>query len=98
MPPMRPDFGMWAACEMQRECGDVPICVFPADEAGFCTDACEVADDCPPAYAEGGSVVCVDVGDTQPVCALDCGGGRGCPAGMRCEEIGLPAGARKLCF
>ncbi|RMG95328.1 MAG: hypothetical protein D6705_13950 [Deltaproteobacteria bacterium] len=94
----RPEVGMWAPCASQAECMDAPICVYPADESGFCTQSCETVADCPEAYAPPSNPTCVDLGDELPMCALDCSGGAGCPPQMRCTAVATPGGERKLCF
>ncbi len=97
-PIERPESGMWSACADQSDCGDLPLCVFPSGELGFCTQSCELDLDCPASYAPPDHPVCVPLGDERPSCALDCGGGVGCPTGMRCLDVDTPEGARKLCF
>jgi len=48
----------------------------------FCTRECETDDDCPSGL-EGGTAVsrCLDWGNGNKVCALDCSLGRSCPEG-----------------
>jgi hypothetical protein len=96
----RPKDGQWSPCEEQPDCSGVEFCVFPMDEAGFCTDACGGAgpDGCPPAYAGSIESSCVGIGGGNEVCALECDDGARCPVGMVCERVELPDGPHALCF
>ena len=100
---MRPADGMFGPCGASDECEPLEFCVFPAGEAGFCTDRCATPTDpdgCDP--SPGGSAVgfCLDIGlpDGDRVCALDCAGGKSCPGGMRCEGIETADGEERVCF
>jgi len=92
--------GMWAACDEDTECTEVPYCAYPADESGFCTRACADPGNvstCGAPDSGTAELVCVDLRETS-VCALDCDDGRACPAHMRCQQVALSHGARWVCF
>lgn len=99
----RPDDGMYAACELSEDCGDLEFCVSPAEELGFCTDACNSANDpsgCDPSPGGAAELTCLEIGtpDGRRVCALDCADDRSCPEGMRCERVQTTSGGRSICF
>lgn len=103
-PGVRPEGpgAMYAACSTVRECAPLEFCVFPTREGGYCASSCAAPDDpspCSAAPGDGAEVSCLDIGlpDGRWVCGLDCSAGA-CPAGMRCEAIGTPDGARDICF
>lgn len=87
----------FASCIDADDC-DGEWCVSPQDEPGFCTQPC-VGGEFSCMLAPGGTAteVCLPVSGEE-VCALDCGGGRSCPAGMRCETISAGGQARSICF
>ena len=85
-----------SACLDEDDCF-VEWCVHPAGEAGFCTFACEGAQDCPAGTGGSATATCLLVAADE-VCALDCAQGRSCPAGMRCEQIETDGQARDICF
>lgn len=90
----------YAACERGDDCLD-EWCLSPANEAGFCTQACDPSDDvsiyCEAATEGTATTVCLQVGG-DAACALDCGGERHCPAGMRCEQVEAQGLERSICF
>jgi hypothetical protein len=105
----RPAAGeMYGSCSSVSMCRPLEFCVFPRGhdgelEEGFCADACVAAGNasqCDPAPGVHASEACLDIGlaDGREVCALDCGRGRQCPGGMRCEGLMTPAGERYICF
>lgn len=71
-------------------------CLSPAGEPGFCTITCTSADDCEFPAVGTAEPTCLPVGG-ESACALDCGGERECPAGMRCEQVDA-GGERSICF
>jgi hypothetical protein len=71
-------------------------CLSPMDEPGFCTVACMDVDDCEGSPVGTAEPTCLPVGGDN-ACALDCGGGRTCPPGMRCEQVEAE-GPRSICF
>jgi hypothetical protein len=77
------------------EC-DSNWCLRPLDEPGFCTAECHDVDDCAESAAGTAEPTCLPV-DGDNACALDCGGGRTCPQGMRCEQVDAD-GPRSICF
>jgi hypothetical protein len=93
---------LYSACEHGDACLDA-WCLSPADEPGFCTQLCDPAGDvstyCDDSEVPAGTadVVCLAVGD-HAACALDCGDGRSCPAGMRCEQVDALGQPRSICF
>jgi hypothetical protein len=95
--------GMYAACGASAECAPLDFCVFPSSEQGYCTDVCASAEDpslCDPSPGGAATEFCLDIGipSGARVCALDCGGGKSCPGGMRCEGIETDDGERRVCF
>jgi hypothetical protein len=105
--PMEPG-SMYSPCESVSMCHPLEFCVYPRGhdgepEAGFCAGACGAGGDasvCDPAPGTAAWESCLDIGlgDGREVCALDCGRGRTCPAGMRCEGLRTPSGERYICF
>lgn len=99
---------MYSACSSVAMCRPLEFCVFPRGhdgdrEAGYCAAACQAPGDpalCDPAPGAGATVGCLDIGigDGREVCALDCGSGQACPAGMRCEGLSTSSGDRHICF
>lgn len=92
---------MFAACTESSQCAPLEFCVFPQDEAGFCTSACAAPTDptgCDPPPGDQPST-CLDIGlaDGRWVCALDCADAP-CPRGMRCEQVAAGGGERSICF
>jgi hypothetical protein len=92
----------YSECTESADCGDLPFCVHPPDESGFCSEACAPAGDpesCPDSPGGSATTRCVDIGDPSAnLCALDCNGNKSCPGGMRCQEVMTAEGARSLCF
>jgi hypothetical protein len=94
---------MYSVCADSSVCTPLEFCVFPAGEAGFCSDACAGTDDasvCDVAPDGEPRAFCFDIGlpDGRRVCAIDCEGGRDCPRGMRCEEVESAGEATRVCF
>ena len=94
---------LYAACDHGDACLD-EWCLSPADEPGFCTQLCDPSDEDISTYCDDdlpgmstAMITCVPVGD-RAACALDCDDGRSCPAGMRCEQVGIGGEPRALCF
>lgn len=85
----------YAGCNEASDC-ESAWCLRPADEPGFCTQPCSAPEQC---EQPGGQAVasCVAV-EADAACALDCGGGKACPAGMRCEQVEAEGEPRSLCF
>jgi hypothetical protein len=94
----QPEDGMYSDCLTAAMCVGLNTCItihdtedMPID--GFCTNnACMApATDCDP--SPGGTAVpfCMMVtlnGEADTACALDCSGGKTCPGGMMCWELG----------
>lgn len=94
---------MYSVCADSSVCRPLEFCVFPAEEAGFCSDACAGVDDatvCDVAPDGEARAFCFDIGlpDGRRVCAIDCEAGRECPRGMRCEAVESAGEARRVCF
>ena len=92
---------MFSPCMQSSECAPQEFCVFPQDEAGYCTSACVAPTDpssCDPPPGDQ-PPTCLDIGlpDGRWVCALDCAAAP-CPRGMRCEQVATGDGERSLCF
>ncbi len=103
-PGVRPQSrgSMYSACTDTPVCAPLEFCVFPQDEAGFCTAACGPDDDasvCADAPGDDRTPLCMDIGlpDGRTVCALSCEG-LSCPRQMRCEEVDAAGGAQLACF
>jgi hypothetical protein len=109
-PAERPSMAgdMYSACSSVSDCRPLEFCIFPrghdgAREEGYCSAACAAPGNpstCDPAPGGSAEVSCLDIGiaDGREVCALDCGSGRSCPGGMRCEGLATPGGDRYVCF
>lgn len=95
---MQPEDGMYSPCLTAQECGMTPIlCITILDAMmnpsdGFCseTGCANAAVDCAP--SPGGTAVprCMPVTVNQmaqQACALDCSGGKVCPAPMQCYDL-----------
>lgn len=95
---MQPQDGMYSPCLTAQECGMTPIlCITILDAMmnpsdGFCseTGCANPAVDCDP--TPGGTAVprCMPVTVNQmalQACALDCSGGKVCPAPMQCYDL-----------
>lgn len=94
---------MYSVCADSSVCTPLEFCVFPAGEAGFCSDACAGVDDpspCDAAPDGEARAFCFDIGlpDARRVCAIECEGGRPCPRGMRCEAVESAGEAKNVCF
>jgi hypothetical protein len=94
---------MYSVCADSSVCTPLEFCVFPAGEAGFCSDACdhlEDASNCDAAPDGEARAFCLDIGlpDERRVCAIDCENGRPCPDGMRCEQVESGGRGRGVCF
>jgi hypothetical protein len=85
----------YSDCVDWVEC-DSNWCLRPADEPGFCTEACLDVEDCDGSAVSTAVPTCLPV-EGDHACALDCGGGRTCPPGMRCEQVDAD-GPRSICF
>ena len=93
---------MYSVCADSSVCRPLEFCVFPAEEAGFCSDACAGTDDatvCDVAPDGEARAFCFDIGlpDGRRVCAIDCEG-RECPRGMRCEAVESAGEGKRVCF
>ena len=96
--PPQPADGMYSDCLTAAECVGLNTCITILDTEempfdGFCSNnACtDPATDCDP--TPGGTTVpfCMMVmlnGNEDTACALDCSGGKTCPGGMMCWELG----------
>lgn len=71
-------------------------CLSPVGEPGFCTVKCMDVDDCELSPVGSAEPTCLAIG-SDAACALDCGDGRTCPPGMRCEQVEAD-GPRWICF
>lgn len=71
-------------------------CLSPVDEPGFCTASCVDVDDCELSPIGTAEPTCLAIA-SEAACALDCGDGRTCPPGMRCEQVDA-GGERSICF
>ncbi|MFV8749321.1 hypothetical protein ACNOYE_02090 [Nannocystaceae bacterium ST9] len=85
----------YAECVDGFECVN-EWCLSPVDEPGFCTVTCMDVDDCEPSPVGTATPTCLEVAG-EAACALDCGDGRSCPPGMRCEQVDA-GGERSICF
>lgn len=85
----------YSDCTDEFECID-NWCLSPVDEPGFCTVMCMDVDDCELSPVGTAEPTCLPIGG-DAACALDCGGGRTCPPGMRCEDVDAN-GPRSICF
>lgn len=63
---------------------DFPECV-AVSQVGWCTQFCDVDEDCPAPLTGDPTVVCAGPDGNQ--CALDCGDGETCPDEMSCVEV-----------
>ena len=87
----------FSECIDKGDCFD-EWCLHPAGETGFCTFACNGGvDSCDPAPGGTATLTCLPV-EGEEVCALDCGGNKDCPSGMRCEQIEANDQPRSICF
>ena len=86
----------FSGCMDKGDCFD-EWCLHPAGEPGFCTYACNTVDNCSSAAGGSATLTCLPVEGDQ-VCALDCGGNKSCPSGMRCETIEANGQPRSICF
>jgi len=97
VPGGQPAEGMYAACTVPADCVGVTLCVTIVDPmqvplGGFCTSpACtNAAVDCDAAPGGTATPMCLPltVNDMpDAACALDCSGGKTCPAGMECLDV-----------
>ncbi len=85
----------YSDCVDEFEC-ESQWCLSPVDEPGFCTVACMGAEDCELSPVGTAEPTCLAVAG-EAACALDCGAGRSCPPGMRCEQVEA-GGERSICF
>jgi hypothetical protein len=85
----------YSDCQDWVEC-DSNWCLRPLDEPGFCTQECLDVEDCAESAVGTAEPTCLPV-EGDHACALDCGGGRTCPSGMRCEQVEAN-GPRSICF
>jgi len=85
----------YADCVEGFECMN-EWCLSPVDEPGFCTIGCTDVSDCDFPPVGTAEPACLVVGG-DAACALDCGEGRSCPPGMRCEQVDAE-GPRSICF
>ena len=94
---------MYSVCLEVPQCMPLDYCVFPAGEAGYCSDLCGDGQDasvCDAAPGGDRDPTCLDIGlgDGNTVCALPCDA-LPCPEDMRCEGISTPAGGEaQICF
>jgi hypothetical protein len=91
----QPESGMYAHCLDVAECGGFPVCLQISDGNGevvdgictvpFCEDP---VIDCDPAPGGTAQAACIAVGNEND-CVLDCAGGKTCPGGMICWDVGV---------
>jgi hypothetical protein len=85
--PPQPDTSWWSHCTDMLECTDDLVCMLNgAGDDGVCTSFCTPAGDGTSCGASPGVTAepsCLNVADNS-ICALDCSGGKTCPAGMLC--------------
>lgn len=97
--PIEPG-AMYSPCSAASECPS-GLCVFPKDEAGYCSAPCAAPTDPSTCAAAPGDqpTSCLDINlpGGQWVCALDCDDAP-CPTGMRCEGVAASDGERSICF
>ncbi len=95
---MQPGDGLWSSCASAMDCGVVPaLCITIMDAmmnplAGFCsqTGCSNAAVDCGASPGGTATPMCmpVTVNDmADQACALDCSGGKTCPAPMQCRPL-----------
>lgn len=93
---------MYSACEASEDCDPLRFCVRPPGEPGYCSAPClgdADTEPCDPSPGGSAELSCAEIGSpSRSLCALDCGGGARCPAGMRCETVMANDRARSLCF
>jgi hypothetical protein len=93
----QPGAGMYSACLQPADCAGLDACMQIVDANmqptdGFCTvlGCANAAVDCDPSPGGTATATCYAV-QTQmgadAICALDCGGGKTCPAGMQCTNL-----------
>lgn len=96
-PGGQPGEGMYSTCAMPSDCVGVNLCVTILDPmqmplGGFCTSpgCANAATDCVATPGGTATPMCLPltVNDMpDAACALDCGGGKTCPAGMECIDV-----------
>lgn len=83
----QPVDGWWSPCLSAAHCDPGLLCLGTDDMTdGVCTAQCVPygnAESCAPSPGGTAETTCLTVGGGS-VCALDCSGGRSCPAGMHC--------------
>jgi hypothetical protein len=96
-PGGQPLEGMYSSCAVPADCVGVNLCVTILDPmqvplGGFCTSpgCANAAVDCVATPGGTATPMCLPltVNDMpDAACALDCGGGKTCPAGMECIDV-----------
>lgn len=102
--PPQPDAGWWSHCLSNPDCtADDPdlLCLLNTDSTdGVCIGRCEPAGNAASCDASPGGTAeprCLTVG-VGSYCALDCSGGRTCPAGMICLSDEDDVGPIEICI
>jgi hypothetical protein len=96
-PGGQPVEGMYSACAMPADCVGVTLCVTILDPmqvplGGFCTSpgCANAAVDCGATPGGTATPMCLPLTVNEmpdAACALDCAGGKTCPAGMECLDV-----------
>lgn len=99
--PPQPETSWWSHCTSSPECTDDLVCmVNGAEDDGVCTSFCNPAGDGTSCGASPGVTAvpsCLNV-STNSICALDCSGGKTCPAGMLCLSDVDDDGPIEICM
>lgn len=99
----RPEVLAYAPCEASDACAEAGLygCLRLPGAAGVrgsCTDACELADSCPPPPDGDATPRCAEVEGSR-LCVLSCMDEETCPEGQACTEAaGVDGGVARLCF
>ena len=99
--PPQPETSWWSHCTSTPECTDDLVCMLNgAGDDGVCTSFCNPAGDGTSCGASPGVTAepsCLNV-STNSICALDCSGGKTCPAGMLCLSDVDDDGPIEICM
>lgn len=98
----QPDDGMYSACITADHCPGLAGCATIGDPPtdGFCTDLCAGPNNpagCDPSPEGTATVTCMVLSGFD-LCALDCSGGKTCPAPMVCTSVMDEQGLKDICY
>lgn len=90
---------LYSHCTDNTGCPDLDGCLTIVDDAdvvidGFCTNNCTMPSECNGMPTGGSATPVCHPGMQSNFCALECGGGLTCPAGMVCRALA----SGELCF